>query len=70
MPPRQMTITKPKNFSKTLKKMLKDFKKSQKGDSKISSIECTTRTSRIWEYIICWGIYYISVSQNRISNIK
>ena len=27
MPPRQMTITKPKNFSKTLKKMLKDFKK-------------------------------------------
>lgn len=27
MPPRQMTIAKPKNFSKTLKKMLKDFKK-------------------------------------------
>lgn len=27
MPPRQMTIIKPKNFSKTLKKMLKDFKK-------------------------------------------
>lgn len=27
MPPRQMTISKPKNFSKTLKKMLKDFKK-------------------------------------------
>ena len=27
MPPRQMTIAKPKNFSKTLNKMLKDFKK-------------------------------------------
>lgn len=27
MPPRQMTIAKPKNFSKTLEKMLKDFKK-------------------------------------------
>lgn len=27
MPPKQMTIAKPKNFSKTLKKMLKDFKK-------------------------------------------
>lgn len=27
MPPRQMTITKPKNFSKTLNKMLIDFKK-------------------------------------------
>lgn len=27
MPSRQMTIAKPKNFSKTLKKMLKDFKK-------------------------------------------
>ena len=27
MPPRQMTIAKPKNFSKTLKKILKDFKK-------------------------------------------
>ena len=27
MPPRQMTIAKPKNFSKTLKRMLKDFKK-------------------------------------------
>lgn len=27
MPPRQMTIAKPKNYSKTLEKMLKDFKK-------------------------------------------
>lgn len=27
MPPRQMTISKPKNYSKTLEKMLKDFKK-------------------------------------------
>lgn len=27
MPPRQMTIAKPKNFSKTSKRMLKDFKK-------------------------------------------